>query len=163
MEAGARPSEALLEASAGIPCPGFAHGEHTADVLVIAKGRTIEELFEYSALGVYEIMTDTSKVRPLRRLEVEVTGFDLYNLLYRWVEELLYYTDSEGMVFSIFRICSVERREDEEWALKAVVWGERFDPERHEHRTIVKAMTYAQMEIARVGDSCWAATFVPDI
>ncbi|MEB3787201.1 MAG: archease [Desulfurococcales archaeon] len=41
-------------------------------------------------------------------------------------------------------------------------WGERFDPERHEHRTIVKAMTYAQMEIEKDGD-CWRVQFVVDI
>jgi SHS2 domain-containing protein len=145
-----------------VPCPGFAHGEHTADVLVITKGRTLEELFEQSALAVYEIITDTSKVSPKVKVEIEETGIDLYNLLYRWIEALLFYTDSEGLVFSLFRVCRIWE-EGDEWKLQAVAWGERFDPERHEHRTIVKAMTYAQMEIKRLKDDCWGATFVPDI
>ncbi len=152
----------LERLAAGVPCPGFDHGDHTADVLVIAKGRTIEELFEQAALGVYEIITDTGSVRPRVRIEVEESGIDVYNLLYRWVEALLFYTDSEGLVFSLFRVCKVWE-EGGEWRIKSVVWGERFDPEIHEHRTIVKAMTYAQMEIRRLSDSCWAATFVPDI
>ncbi|MMZ63010.1 hypothetical protein D1872_252430 [compost metagenome] len=146
----------------GVECPGFAHGEHTADVLVIVKGRTLEELFEESALAVYEIITDTSRVKPKVKVEVQETGIDLYNLLYRWIEALLYYTDSEGLVFSLFRVCRIWE-EGEEWKIHALAWGEKFDPQRHEHRTIVKAMTYAQMEIKKLDDACWGATFVPDI
>lgn len=145
-----------------VPCPGFTHGEHTADVLVIAKGRTLEELFEQSALAVYEIITNTSRVKPKVKVEVQESGIDLYNLLYRWIEALLFYTDSEGLVFSLFRVCRIWENGNE-WKLQATVWGERFDLERHEHRTIVKAMTYAQMEIKQLEDACWGATFVPDI
>ena len=142
-------------------CPGYAHEEHTADVLIIAQGRTLEEAFEQSALGVYEVITDTGGVRPVKRIELDVEGFDLENLLYRWIEEMLLYTDSEGLVFSIFRVCSITGGESG-WRIKSSIWGEPFDPDRHEHRTIVKAMTYAQMDISRVGD-CWRISFVVDI
>jgi len=144
-----------------VVCPGYRHEEHTADVLIVAYGRTLEEAFEQSALGVYEVVTDTGRVRPYRRISIDVEGFDLENLLYRWIEEMLLYTDSEGLVFSIFRVCSIVE-EDGLWRIRSVVWGEPFDPERHEHRTIVKAMTYAQMSISREGD-CWRTTFVVDI
>ena len=143
-------------------CRGFAHEEHTADVLIRAWGRNLEELFEQAALGVYEVITDTSQVAPERRIVVEVEGIDLYNLLYRWIEEFIAYTDSEGLVFSKFNVCSIEDRGDS-WHIRSVAWGEPFDIERHEHRTIVKAMTYAQMEIKRAEDNCWEATFVVDI
>lgn len=142
-------------------CPGFRHEEHTADVLIEAWGRTLEEAFEESALAVYEVITDTGKVKPLNRVDLEVEGFDLENLLYRWVEEMLLYTDSEGMVFGLFRVCRIEETGDG-YRIVSSAWGERFDPERHEHRTIVKAMTYAQMSISREGD-CWRITFVVDI
>ncbi len=142
-------------------CPGFAHEEHTADVLVVGRGRTLEEAFEQAAIGVYEVITDTRSVRPEGRVDVDVTGIDLENLLYRWIEELLIYTDSEGLVFGIARVCRIIR-EGDEYRIVASAWGEPFDPERHEQRTIVKAMTYAQMEIRREGD-CWRVQFVVDI
>ncbi|MCE4613622.1 MAG: archease [Desulfurococcales archaeon] len=142
-------------------CQGFEHLEHTADVLIRARGRTLEEAFEYSVLGVYEVITNTSLVKPRRRIDVEVQGFDLENLLYRWIEEHLLYTDQEQLVFSMFRVCGIERDGDE-WRIKSAAWGERFDTERHEHRTIVKAMTYAQMEIREEG-GCWRVQFVVDI
>ncbi len=142
-------------------CQGFSHEEHTADVLIHAWGRTMEEAFEYAAKGVYEVITDTSKVKPSKRIDIRIEGIDTYNLLYRWIEEMLLYTDSEGMVFSIFRVCRIIKKEDS-WIIESSVWGEPFNPEKHEHRTIVKAMTYAQMEI-KEQDGCWHVSFVVDI
>ncbi|MET1101268.1 MAG: archease [Pyrodictiaceae archaeon] len=143
-------------------CPGYSHAPHTADEIVVAKGRSLEEAFEQAALGVYEIMTDTSRVEPRVEKRVVVEGFDLENLLYKWIEELLVITDSEGMVFSRFKVHRIERRGEEEYLLEASAWGEKFDPSRHEHRTIVKAMTYSLMEIRRE-DGCWRLQFVVDI
>ena len=130
-------------------------------MLVVGLGRTLEEAFEQAAIGVYEVVTDTAKIRPERRIDVDIRGEDLENLLYRWIEELLVYTDAEGLVFSIARVCRI-LKEQGEYKIVASVWGEPFDPERHEQRTIVKAMTYAQMEIRREGE-CWRVQFVVDI
>jgi SHS2 domain-containing protein len=152
-----------LELVSKVKCPGYEFGEHTADVLVIARGRTLEELFEVAAKAVYEIITDTSKVMPKIEVKVEDTGIDLYNLLYRFIEDLLYYTDSEGLVFSKFNVERIWKSSEDEWHITAKAWGEPFDPQRHEHRTIVKAMTYAQMRIEKDPQGCYSATFVPDI
>ena len=146
------------------PCPGWRHSEHTADVLIEAWGRTLEESLEEAARAVYEVMTDTSRVEPRVRLVVEADGIDLYNLIYRWVEAMLAYTDSEGLVFGIFRVCEIHEGDgDKPWKIKSVVWGEKFDNQRHEHRTIVKAMTYAQMEVKKDSNGCWKTQFVVDI
>ena len=142
-------------------CPGFSHLEHTADVLIEAIGRTLEEAFEQAGIGVYEVITDTSKVALKRRVDLNVEGVDLENLLYRWIEEALLYTDSEGLVFGKFSVCKIEK-EGDTYRIIASAWGEPFDPEKHEHRTIVKAMTYAQMSI-KEENGCWKLTFVVDI
>ncbi len=144
---------------------GFRFLEHTADVLVEAWGPSLEAVFEEMARGMFEIMTDTSKVEPREHKEIEVCGFDLENLLYRWLEELLYLHDSENYVFSRFKVNRIEKRggsEEEEYCLHAEVWGEKFDRERHEPRTVVKAVTYAQMRIEKQ-DSVWRAQTVFDI
>ncbi len=149
-------------------CPGYSHAPHTADELVIARGRSLGEAFEQAAVGVYEVMTDTSRVEPREEVRVSVEGFDLENLLYRWIEELLIVTDARGLVFSRFRVERIEERlvdpetRERSYFLEGVAMGEPFDMERHEHRTIVKAMTYAQMEI-RKEEGCWRLQFVVDI
>ncbi|KSW12636.1 archease [Pyrodictium occultum] len=150
---------------AELPCPGFAHAPHTADVLIVARGRSLEEAFEQAALGVYEVVTDTSKVEPRVERRVETSGMDLYQLLYRWIEDLLFYTDSEGLVFSRFKVEEIKRvgeGDEAEYQLRARAWGEKFNPDKHLHRTIVKAMTYAMMEIVKE-NGCWRVQFVIDI
>ncbi len=142
-------------------CRGFDHLEHTADVLIEARGSSLSEAFETAALATYEVMTDTSRVEPKVKVEVEVEGYDLFNLLYRWIEELIAYTDSQRLVFSRFKVKEIELGQDYA-RLKAEAWGEEFDGERHPSRTVVKAMTYAQMSM-REENGCWTIRFVVDI
>ena len=142
-------------------CRGFDHLEHTADVLIEARGSSLCEAFEVAALATYEVMTDTSTVEPKIKVEIEVEGLDLFNLLYRWIEELIAYTDSQRLVFSKFKVKEIELGQDYA-RLKAEVWGEEFNLERHPGRTVVKAMTYAQMSM-REESGCWTIRFVVDI
>jgi SHS2 domain-containing protein len=142
-------------------CRGFEHLEHTADVLIEARGSSLSEAFETAALATYEVMTVTSMVEPKVKIEVEVEGYDLFNLLYRWIEELIAYTDSQRLVFSKFKVKEIEV--DQDYArLKAEAWGEEFNPEKHPSRTVVKAMTYAQMSM-KEEMGCWTIRFVVDI
>lgn len=141
--------------------PGFTHLEHTADVLIEARGRSLSEALEQAALGVYAVMTDVSLIEPRVEERITVEGFDLFNLLYRWIEELLIRTDSSRLVFSKFKIWRILVSSDN-IILEASVWGEEFDPSRHPSWTLVKAMTYAQMSMIEE-EGCWRVRFVVDI
>ncbi len=141
--------------------PSYAHEDHTADILVVAEGSSLAEAFEQAAKAVFDIITDISSVECRERVEVNVEGYDLDNLLYRWIEELLYYFDAYGLVFSTFKVEEI-RRTGEGYRIIAEACGEKFDPAKHAHGTIVKAMTYAQMNI-REEDGCWKLSFVVDI
>ncbi|AOL15801.1 archease [Sulfolobus sp. A20] len=132
--------------------------DHTADIGIRAYGNSLEEAFSNAALAVFEIMTDTTKVQPLEYREVFLNGYDLENLLYKWIEELLYYYDTELMLFSKFDIVINE----ENMVLQGKAWGERFNEAKHERRTLVKAMTYHEMSIQR-SDNRFIITFVVDI
>ena len=144
---------------------GFRFGPHTADVVIEAWGPSLEAVFEEMARAMFEVMTDTSRVEPRTRVDVEVCGIDLENLLYRWLEELLYHHDTKNLVFSRFEVRKIYERsegEEKEVCLEGSAWGEEFDPSKHEPRTVVKAVTYAQMRIARE-DGRWVASTVLDI
>ena len=136
----------------------FEFFDNTADVGIKAYGRTLEEAFENSALAVFEVMTDTSKVEPKEERKVSIDGIDLENLLYRWIESLLVYYDSELMLFSKFKV----KIDQNNMKLEGEAWGERFNEEKHERRTLVKAMTYSLMSINKV-DNMYEITFVVDI
>jgi len=122
--------------------------EHTADVYVEAHGSSFEEALESAALATTEVMTDTEKVRPLVEEEVEIEAWDEGALLYSWIEELLVRFDTSGNLYSRFEVSCVEEA-GEGLRLRARIWGEAFDPERHPQRLGIKAVTYHRMEIDR--------------
>lgn len=139
--------------------------EHTADILVRAYGRSLEEALVNIARGMFEVITDTSKISPTMGIKIEVCGYDLYNLVYRWLEELLYYHDSQNFVFGRFNIELINEKiiNGEKFiCLNAYAYGEIFDNQKHEPRTVVKAVTYHQMRIENVG-SRWVIDVVFDI
>ncbi|AWR97310.1 archease [Acidianus sulfidivorans JP7] len=135
----------------------FEFFDNTADVGIKAYGSTLEEAFENAALAVFEVMTNTSQIRPIEMREVEIDGTDLENLLYKWIESLLVFYDSELLVFSKFKV-NIDLNN---MKLHGVAYGEKFK-EEFERRTLVKAMTYSLMSINKVGDH-YEITFVVDI
>ena len=46
----------------------FEYLEHTADVYIAAHGATMEEAFGNAALAMFEVMTDTEKMRHCIRM-----------------------------------------------------------------------------------------------
>ncbi len=126
---------------------GFKHLPHTADVLIEAWGDSLEEAFEYAALGVFEVMTNTSLVEPREERRVEVEGYDHESLLYNWIEKLLVLFDIEQILFSKFKVEKIEETDWGGFKLYGIAAGEQYNSEKHESRTLVKAMTYHLMEI----------------
>ena len=120
--------------------------EHTADVYIAAHGKTLIEAFENAALAMFEVMTDTDRVEQTEEDSVEVEAEDEYALLYSWLEALLVKFETENMLFSRFHISSFEEN-DEGFKIKAAMWGEKFNPEKHIQKVAVKAATYHRMEI----------------
>jgi SHS2 domain-containing protein len=140
--------------------------EHTADVMYEVTADTLEELFEYAALGMFKYITDISRVKPIKEVSVEAKGFDLENLLYRWLEEFIIIHDVEGLVFSRFKVEKIERiREGDEdlYIVKGKAWGEKFDRSKHTPGVVVKAVTYSQMNIEKDSNGRWRVKIVLDI
>ncbi len=122
--------------------------EHTADAYIAAYGRSLAEAFENAALAMFETMTDTSKVEPKIEDEIEVEGFDEQSLLYNWLESLIVKFEMTGNLYSKFKITDIEKTEGG-FRLKAKVWGEQFNPEKHPQKVGIKAVTYHRMEIKK--------------
>jgi len=135
--------------------------EHTADVYIAAYGRTLEEAYANAGVALFEVMTDTSKVDSKVCEKIEVEGFDKQSLLYNWLEELLYLFEVKNLVFSKIRVQSISKKNDT-FILTAEAWGEPFDPQKHEQRTLVKAVTYSLMEISEENGK-YVVKFVLDI
>jgi SHS2 domain-containing protein len=120
----------------------------TADVAIKALGRTHNDLFTNAAYGLADLMTDTRTVHGTEMREVVSTAPTEDRLLVTFLTELLVLREAEG-----FAISSVEARVSTpdilspQWRLFAIVWGERYDPARHEMQHDVKAVTYHTLEV----------------
>lgn len=117
----------------------------TADAGFWAYGSTLEESFENAALAMLEVMTDTTLVKALEKKEFTIESEDLVSLLYDYLEELLFFHDVDFMVFSKFKV-NISPSE-EGYLLKGEIWGEEINPDIHERRDEVKAVTFHLMEV----------------
>lgn len=135
--------------------------DHTADIKFLAYGKTLEEVFENSALAMFNVITDTKKVSVKNSRKIFLKSSDLESLLVDWLSELLYIFEVDEIVF---RECRVEdiREENGEYSITSQALGEKYYPESHVFETEIKAVTYNQLEIVKTADG-WKAQIVVDI
>ncbi len=117
--------------------------EHTADAGIVAHGPTLAETFAAAAEGMYALMIDPATVKETAQREVAVSAPNRERLLVTWLLELLFITQTEGLLFSRFDVDL-----DDDASLRARVWGEPLDPARHDPGVEVKAVTRHQLEVA---------------
>jgi SHS2 domain-containing protein len=115
--------------------------EHTADVMIKAGGRTLEECFENAAYALFDQMVDASRIVTRVETSFEAEGHDLESLLYNFLSEFLYIHDAKGLVLGEFHVVLRDS------SLTCTARGERFDPNRHRPRHEVKAITYHMLSV----------------
>ena len=133
----------------------------TADVAFEAAGTDLEELFVSAARATINTMLDdlaTLKTRTSRDTALSNTELDL--LLFDYLQELIYYKDSEGLLLLPESIDVDEQ--DGDFLLHSTLAGEEIDPSRHEQRTDVKAVTLHRFELKRTPDG-WRAIVILDV
>ncbi|MBS3121590.1 archease [Candidatus Woesearchaeota archaeon] len=115
--------------------------QHTADCKFKAYGKTIEEMFSNAALAMFNIIVDTTTVSPLVIKEINVCGDDEYQLLYNFLEQLLFLIDTESFLLHSIVELTIEGK-----VLHAKVYGD-CKIEDYETHGDIKAVTYNEMEV----------------
>ena len=123
----------------------FLEGIATADVAIEATGKTLEEAFSEAALAMFEVQTDTNKVKAKISKKVEILSEDKKSLLFDWLSKLIYLRDVEKMFFSKFDVDI--KKSNKKLKLVANIFGEKIDSKKHEFKVEVKGVSYTQMEI----------------
>jgi len=131
--------------------------EHTADVGLRAYGATEREVCENAARGLMSLLCRPDRIRAAEEYEVRVEGTDAVDLLVRWLHELLFQFDADKRVFSEVHVVEFSAS-----SLRAVLKGEKFDPDRHGPGEEIKAVTYYGARFERSGDG-WVAEVLFDI
>ena len=126
---------------------GYEILEHTADAGIVARGATLAEAFAYAAEGMYALMVDPATLEEHTTRHLTLTASDAEHLLVAWLLELLFLTESEGLLFRHFHLTL-----DGETTLHGEAHGELLDPRRHDLRVAVKAVTYHLLALERTAD-----------
>lgn len=135
-------------------CPyGYQEIEHTADRALRVWGRELPDLFVAAARGMYSLLSDGYGSVPTTWREISLVGWDQETLLVDWLNELLYLTETEHLLFVDYEVESLTAT-----ALMARVGGV---PGRVT-RTIVKAATFHDLALVQDDDK-WSAVITFDV
>ncbi len=131
--------------------------EHTADIGLVARGRTLAELFANAADGLADLTVDRDGLRETTQVRVSVSAEDREGLVVAWLNELLYLLDTQRFVPRRTQITELDRT-----SFTALLSGDTIDPGRHTVRRMIKAATYHGLSL-RQGDGVWEARLILDL
>jgi SHS2 domain-containing protein len=133
----------------------FKYLEHTADIKFQAFGKTKEDAFKNSAFAMFNSM-NSEPIKEKIKKKISVQGKDYENLLYEFLEELLFLFDTE--LFFLSKIKNLKISKDNK--LAADITGD--SAENYEMKTDIKAVTYNEMFVKKQKGN-WVCQVVLDI
>ncbi len=132
-----------------------------ADVAFEATGKTLVELFESAGLALTNTQVkDLKKIEEKISKEIEVKAASVEMLLFNFLQELIFLKDAEQLLLKKVEIKILPNKKG--WELKAKVYGEKINPEKHELLVDVKAVSLHLFKVEELKDG-WRATVVLDV
>lgn len=136
------------------PCPyRYRELEHTADRALQVWAVGLPELFVGAAEGMYSLIADLEELVATGWREVRLEAWDRETLLVSWLNELLFFTEMEGVLFVEVRLESLT-----DTTLVAQVGGIHA-PVTKAH---IKAATFHNLAIVQEGGE-WSTTITFDV
>jgi SHS2 domain-containing protein len=127
--------------------------EHTADVGLRVRARTLEECFQVATWGLASIMGIDEANGEGETVEVDVRAGDIAALLADWLSEVLYVHEARDAAITSVEVRSVAGGRAE----GAVILRSLGD--RAPQGTQVKAVTYHQLRVAETPEGCEAQVY----
>ncbi len=131
--------------------------DHTADMGIIARGRSLKSLFSNAALGLMQLIVFSTEEKGTETMPVRLEGCDQTDLFVKWLGEILYLLQGEDMVTVDVRLKTLSTVK-----LEAEVVATGFDPGRHDVKLDVKAVTYHQSMVWNDG-TLWMGRVILDL
>ena len=131
--------------------------DHTADLGIHVFGTDPVELFTNAAFATFDMLTEIDSLESLKTTDLKVIGDDWADLMVNWLRELLYFWNGKELLVKKVQILDLSENE-----LSANVTLDPFDPDRHEIKIEIKAVTYHQIQVSE-GPKGWEAKIIFDI
>ena len=131
--------------------------DHTADFGLEIWGDDETALFEEAAKALFDLISDPAAFKADHSRSVEVKGDDWPDLMVNWLRELLYMFNGEEQMVGKVAVTAIN-----ETRLQATVASDDFDPQHHDIKTEIKAVTYHQIDVGPC-EGGWRARVIFDI
>lgn len=112
-----------------------------------AWGDTLKEAFEQCGLAMFGYMTELQSVEIQQIAEIEANEDDLENLLFHFLDELLFLFSCEPFLICSKLVITEFVTDEGQCRVKCKCYGEEFTLGKHPQGTEVKAITYSAMQI----------------
>jgi len=134
--------------------------DHTADIGIVAYGKTKREVFINAAKGMFEIIAGENRdLKENFYAKIILEAKSLEDLLIAWLNELLYISEVKLVILNKFKI-----KELSDGQIKAEVGGTKINHLSVRIKREVKAVTYHRLEIKKDEESgLWSAQVIFDI
>jgi len=132
------------------------HFPHGADIGIRGVGPTVAAAFEQVALALTAVLTEPRSVAPKEAVEITCEASTLDELLYDWIDALIFEMSTRAMLFGTYEV------EIDAFRLRASALGETVDRKRHEPAIEVKGPTYTELRVAQEAGE-WVAQCVVDV
>ncbi|MBS3054977.1 MAG: archease [Candidatus Aenigmarchaeota archaeon] len=127
-----------------------------ADIAFEATGKDLNELFESAATALEVSMANIKKVKPKIKKEISLSKETVEELLFDFLNELVYLKDAESLLFSKFSVDVKGKK------LHAEVFGDKIDSKTQELDNDVKAVTLHGFKVEKTKDG-WNTKVILDV
>ncbi len=127
--------------------------DHMTDAYLRIRGQTMNEAFEYSAMGLVNIMYDIENIEKKQQIPIFAEGDELENLLFDWLDKILLMMLIDKVICSKFKIKITFDESYDKYLLTGYGEGELVDLNKHELKVEIKGITYHEMKIFDDRDS----------
>lgn len=133
----------------------------TADIAFRANGKDLEEVFKAAGDATINAMIDNlQEIEPKEERTFSLENDQLDLLLFNFLQELIYYKDSEQLLLRPQKV-EIEEK-DSQYQLRGITKGEKIDINRHQQRVDVKAVTLHLFQLEKTTEG-WTAMVILDI
>ncbi|MDE0043455.1 MAG: archease [Candidatus Poribacteria bacterium] len=132
--------------------------DHTGDLGIRARGKTLQELFTNAAHALFETVAVLDTINPIEQTQIEVEADSVADLMVAWLDELIFRHEVDEVFFKQVKIVELS-----ETRLSAYAYGEPADFAKHVVFTEIKSVTYHQLSVCRSTDGEWTANVIFDL
>jgi SHS2 domain-containing protein len=140
-----------------------------ADIAFVASGSSLKELFESAAMAMFVQTADLNTIDEKEKRTFKLESDSVEKLLYEFLSEIVFLKDADGIIFKKVDVeikeiilKGVDSSAKQSFMLRAALWGEKINYDKHELKNDIKAVTKHLYEVKQEGKK-WIAKIIVDI